>query len=301
MQVKEAIEDYLHYISVVDQKSLTTISSYENDLYIYLDYLRQHDIATMETIHYETIQDFLNEQALLKKISSVNHLITVLHTFHRYITFTYDHIANPSLYVRSSKGIKKLPKYFNITDMECLLNNFGDSDQDIFEHAMLEMLYGCGLRVSELCTLSLNQIHLEQGFIRCIGKGDKERMIPVHPRVKKTLEDYLQFVRKQWEVKRSIFVFINSKGKPLSRQYVHLIIKKNLNLNGLDESLSAHSFRHSFASHLLDGGADLRVVQELLGHSDIATTQIYTHVQTKRLKQAYESFHPHAKKITKPE
>lgn len=301
MLIKEAIEDYIHYIKVVDQKSLMTIASYENDLKIYFEYLQEHHINDMEEITYADIQDFLNEQSLTKKITSINHMITVLHTFHRYISFTYDNIVNPSLYVRGSKGMKKLPKYFNMSDIDTLLNNFTNSDQDIFEHAMLEMLYGCGLRVSELCTLTLNQIHLEQGFIRCIGKGNKERMIPVHPRAKKALEEYLQKVRRNWEVKRNIYVFINKKGAQVSRQYVHVIIKNNLAKNGLDESLSAHSFRHSFASHLLDGGADLRVVQELLGHSDIATTQIYTHVQTKRLKQAYDSFHPHARKVNKHE
>lgn len=296
MFVKEAIDDYMHYIKVVDQKSLTTIASYHNDLNSYLRYLEKHNIQKMEDIVYGDIQEFLNEEAAVKKISSINHIITVLHTFHQYISFTYENIPNPSQYVRSSKGEKKLPKYFNVNDIETLLNSFGDSDQDIFEHAILEVLYGCGLRVSEVCSLTLNQIHLEQGFIRCIGKGDKERMIPIHPRAKKALEEYLEHVRRKWEVKRSIYVFINAKGKAVSRQYVHLMIKRNLERNGLDQSLSAHSFRHSFASHLLDGGADLRVVQELLGHSDIATTQIYTHVQTKRLKQAYTAFHPHAKK-----
>lgn len=296
MHIKDAYEDYLHYIKVVDQKSLTTIASYENDLKIYLEYLNTNHIDNMEDIVYGNIQDFLNEQAFTKKISSINHMITVLHTFHQYISFTYDRIPNPSQYVRSSKGMKKLPKYFNTKDIEILLDSFGNSDQDIFEHAMLEVLYGCGLRVSELCSLTMNQIHLEQGFIRCIGKGNKERMIPIHPRAKAVLEEYIQLVRRQWESKRNIYVFINVKGKPISRQYVHQMIKSNLERNHLDISLSAHSFRHSFASHLLDGGADLRVVQELLGHSDIATTQIYTHVQTKRLKQAYTSFHPHAKK-----
>lgn len=296
MLITEALEDYIHYIKVVDQKSMTTITSYENDLHIYIDYLQKKQIDQMENITYADIQDFLNEQALTKKISSINHMITVLHTFHQYISFTYEHIPDPSQFVRSSKGAKRLPHYFNVHDIEKLLDSFGNSDQDIFEHAMLEILYSCGLRVSELCAIRGNQIHLEQGFLRCIGKGNKERMIPVHPRAKKALEEYLHLVRNKWENKRSPYVFINKRGNVLSRQYVHMVIKRNLQRNHLDESLSAHSFRHSFASHLLDGGADLRVVQELLGHSDITTTQIYTHVQTKRLKQAYNSFHPHAKK-----
>lgn len=306
MDIQEAIQDYIRYIRGVDQKSRATISSYQNDLHTYFQYLSSRAIQDMNDITYQHIQDFLAylsedhyEDGHLvftkRKGASINHMITSLHMFHRYITMTYPSVLDPAIHIRSKRSAKHLPVYFNHEDIETLLNSFGDSDQELFEHAILELLYGCGLRVSECCDLTLNQMHLEQGFLRVIGKGDKERMIPMHERCIKLIRNYVTRVREQWEVKRSPYVFINKKGNALTRQYVHVLIKEKLKENNLNEALSAHSFRHSFASHLLDGGADLRVVQELLGHSDIATTQIYTHVQNKRLQSVYASYHPRAK------
>lgn len=295
MVITEAIEDYVHYIKVVDQKALKSVQAYENDLHIYLDYLTSLEITQMEDITYSILQDFITIQRSQKKSASVNRMIATLHNFHHYITYTYPNIHDASVFLRSSKGGRKLPHYFNQSDIDVLLDSFDHSDIGMYHHAILELLYSCGLRVSEVCSLTLNQIHLEQGFLRVIGKGNKERMIPVHSRAIKALREYLEVVRPTWEKKRQPFVFLNQRGNPLSRQYVHTLIKKKLEELGLDASLSAHSFRHSFATHLLDGGADLRIVQELLGHSDIQTTQIYTHVQNKRLKDAYSNFHPRSK------
>ncbi|MDE6475681.1 MAG: tyrosine-type recombinase/integrase [Erysipelotrichaceae bacterium] len=295
MQITDAMEDYMHYIKVIDQKALTTIRSYEYQLQLYVSYLKAKGIHKMQEITYEDIQTFLKEQGEIKKKASVNHITSLIRNFHRFISYTYDHIPNPSMYIRNTKVPRTLPHYFNMEDMQTLFQSFTDSDIDIFHRAILEVLYGCGLRISELCSLTLHQIHLEQRFIRCIGKGDKERMIPIHKRAVKALEIYLHTLRVKWGQK-SIYVFIDHKGKQVTRQYVHTMIKKRLADLGLNQELSAHSFRHSFASHLLDGGADLRVVQELLGHADIATTQIYTHIQNKRLKLAYEKAHPRVKK-----
>lgn len=295
MQISDALEDYLHYIQVVENKSMATVASYRNDLNEYTAFLKMHDFSMIEDVSYAELQDFLKEQKVRKQTSSVNHMITSLRMFHRYLTMTYPKIADPTLHLRSSKNQKRLPTYFNITDIERLLDSFQDSDMDIFHKALLEVLYGCGLRVSELTHLRLNMTHLEQGFIKVLGKGDKERMVPMHQRSIKALSQYLTLVRPQWIKRRSPFVFINSRGQNVSRQYVHNLIKEKLMELGLNTQLSAHSFRHSFATHLLDGGADLRIVQELLGHSDIATTQIYTHIQNKRLQDAYASFHPRSK------
>lgn len=295
MQIQDAIEDYLHHISVVDQKAIMSIQAYTRDLRMYEAFLSQRKIAAINDITYADLQDFIQEQRQVKKSNSVNRMISTLHNFHHYITFTYPSENDPSLFIHSKKDGRKLPKYFNEHDIIKLLDSFNDDEQGIFEHAMLELLYSCGLRVSELCSLTMNQLHLDQGFLRVIGKGDKERMIPIHQRAVQTVRDYVTHIRLKWQKKRLPNVFINHLGNPVSRQYVHHLIKTKLAELNLDESLSAHSFRHSFATHLLDGGADLRVVQELLGHSDIKTTQIYTHVQNKRLKDAYASFHPRAK------
>lgn len=301
MRIEEAMEDYIHYISVVDQKAVTSIRSYKKDLEIYRDFLNEAGISCMEDITYTILQDFLTLQHQQKKNSTINRMIATLHNFHHYISFTYPAIEDASVHLHSRKSGEKLPRYFNETQIEKLLNSFGSSDMDIFHHAILELLYSCGLRVSEVCHITLNQIHLEQGFLRVIGKGNKERMIPMHKRAILALREYLELVRPKWEKKRLPYVFINRLGHALNREYVHILIKKKLKEQGLDERLSAHSFRHSFATHLLDGGADLRVVQELLGHSDIKTTQIYTHIQNKRLKDAYTKFHPRSVKKTEDE
>ncbi|MEG2170228.1 MAG: tyrosine recombinase [Erysipelotrichaceae bacterium] len=296
MQVKDAIEDYIHYISVVDQKQMTTVHAYQSDLTLYYTFLMDHEISSMDQIDFDLLQDFIQQQQVHKKGSSINRLITTIRTFHQFITFTYPKISDPSIYLHNQRIGRKLPRYLNEHDMQVLLDDFDQSDQDIYEHAILELLYSCGLRVSECCNLKLNQIHLEQGYLKCIGKGDQERMIPINQKAIEIVQQYLNCVRFHWEKKRSPFLFINHLGHPLTRQYVHSLIKVRIKKENLDSHLSAHSFRHSFATHLLDGGADLKIVQELLGHQDISTTQIYTHVQNKRLKEAYIQFHPRADK-----
>ncbi len=294
MLITDAMEDYLHHIQAVDQKAMTSVSAYRHDLSLYAQFLSEHQRMHINDISYADLQDFIDEQRAIKKSNSVNRIISTLHNFHHYLTSVYPALADPSVFLKSKKAGQKLPKYFNAHDIERLLDSFDGSDQQLFEHAMLELLYGCGLRVSELCALTMNQLHIKQGFLRVIGKGDKERMIPIHERAKHVVNDYLELVRPQWQTKRVNQVFINHLGHPITRQYVHTLIKHKLRELGLNEALSAHSFRHSFATHLLDGGADLRVVQELLGHSDIKTTQIYTHIQNQRLKEAYANFHPRA-------
>lgn len=306
MRMQEAIEEYLHYIHSVDQKAKATYDSYKKDLLQYSFYLQEHHINKVEEIHYENIQEFIaylsNDQydKTSEKIhtkwkgASINHMISSLHMFHRYITMTHPKFLDPAMHIRSKKAAKHLPKYFNMQDIKKLLESFDKSNTGIFQQAIFETLYGCGIRVSECTKLLLNQTHLEQGYIRVIGKGDKERMIPMHPICTKALKNYIFNIRDKWCIKRSPYVFINEMGHPMTRQYVHTLIKKKLRELNLPDDLSAHSFRHSFASHLLDNGADLRIVQELLGHSDIATTQIYTHVQNKRLQKMYQQFHPRA-------
>lgn len=303
MKLEEALQDYLHYIQAVDQKALATIHSYKTDLEEYILWLTQHQKKDMEDILPQDIQCFLHEleagddnnPQTMRKRSSVNRMLTSIHMFHRYISMNHPTILDPSIHIRGGKKQQHLPLYFNAADIERLLDSFGEDDLSLYQKAICELLYGCGLRVSEVCELSLHQVHLEQGYLRIIGKGDKERMVPMHERCVRALRIYLLQVRPIWEKRKSNRVFINRRGNVLTRQYVHTLIKQRLQELGLDERLSAHSFRHSFATHLLDGGADLRVVQELLGHSDITTTQIYTHIQNRRLQEAIDRFHPRAK------
>lgn len=294
MEIHESIIDYLHAIRIVEHKSAATVASYANDLSQYEAYLKKQNIKNLHTIDYNVLQDFLSSLST-RNSNSINHVITVLRMYHRYLHITYQ-FHDPTIHLHSKKPSRSLPQYFNMHDIERLLDSFHDDDTDLFHKAMLELLYGCGLRVSELCELCLNQLHLEQGFLRIIGKGDKERFIPMHERSILIVRQYLAYVRPTWEKKRMAQVFLNARGHHVTRQYVHILIKNKLAELNLNSQLSAHSFRHSFATHLLDGGADLRVVQELLGHQDITTTEVYTHIQDKRLKDAYFSYHPRSKR-----
>ncbi|MDF9823916.1 integrase/recombinase XerD [Breznakia sp. PF5-3] len=297
MKIKEGIENYIHYISVIDQKALTTIDNYKNDLLQYEKYLQEQGVNELEAIDYSKIEAFILHESQSKKTNSINRMVVSIRNFHNYITYNYTQIANPALFLKLSKKGKKLPNFMNESDIEMFLGSFDDQDDiGMYHHCIIELMYGCGLRVSEVCDMKLNQLHLQQGFLRCMGKGSKERMVPINDIAKRYLQIYIENVRVKWNKKNLPFVFVNHLGNKLNRQYVHKIIKQKLIDLDLNNKISAHSFRHSFATHLLNGGADLRSVQELLGHSDIATTQIYTHVQTSRLKEAYLQAHPRGKK-----
>ena len=251
-----------------------------------------HDVQSIRECD---INDYLIELREDFTPATVNRRLASIRSFHRFLAQRDPELIDPSRFLRGSKKQAHLPLYLNETEITRILESFNTSDLDVLHKSIIELLYGCGLRVSECCSLRMKQLHLDQKIIRVTGKGNKERMLPLHAEGSTVLRQYVVYVRPQWEKTRSPYVFLNSRGMPLNRQYVHHMIKEKVRELGLNPHYSAHSFRHSFATHLLDGGADLRVVQELLGHSDIQTTQIYTHVQNKRLKQAYDCFHPFAK------
>ena len=229
MKLTDACQDYLHYIQAVDRKADATIASYTNDLHQYMQYMQTCRIEEVEDIDYLQVQDFLEYlrkdrydekgQCIRKKKSpaSINHMITSLHGFHRYLSMTYPKLLNPVQNIRTKKAVQHLPVYFNMQDIERLLDSFKDSDAEIMDKAIVELLYGCGLRVSECCGLILQQVYLEQGFLRVIGKGNKERMVPMHRRCKKALESYLTKVRKQRHAANNL-VFVNAKGQGITRQ-----------------------------------------------------------------------------------
>lgn len=295
MNLVEASQEYIHYITSVDQKSIKTIESYKRELNQYLLYLKENHIERIEDIRYEMILDFIRFKKDQLANSSINHLIVVIRSFHQYCEWNYG-LNDPSALLKNYSSEKKLPIYLSEKEIEKLLTLQNDHPQEIAHVAILEMIYGCGLRVSECCQLQLQQVHLEKKMVKVLGKGNKERMVPMNGQQVRALERYLYQVRPHWCTKKSAYLFLNSKGHVYKREEIHGMIKKRCALLNLNPSISAHSLRHSFATHLLDGGADLRTVQELLGHSDISTTQIYTHIQNKRLKDAYANFHPRNKK-----
>lgn len=300
MNLVEASQEYIRYISSVDQKSINTIKAYERELKLYVKTFNEMNLTALEDIHAEDVLNYLAVREKQVSSHSLNLTITVLRSFHEFCDVTF-HVPNPTKIIKNRKVNRKLPVYLNETEIETLLKPRNDSPYEITMVAILEMIYGCGLRVSECCNMQLSQLHLERKMVKCHGKGDKERLVPMNERQIQAVERYLNEIRPRYAAKRSMTLFVTSGGHPYRREEIHVMLKKRCEELGLDSRISAHSLRHSFATHLLDGGADLRSVQELLGHRDISTTQIYTHIQNKRLKEAYSYFHPRNKKESKDE
>ncbi|CDD49976.1 tyrosine recombinase XerC 1 [Firmicutes bacterium CAG:308] len=289
MDLHEALSDYKLNLSFVENKSKKTIEAYMSDLTHYIDYLNQKNINNVEEITILTVDNYLNSLTKEYSSNSINRVLASVRSFHKFISLNHESIKDPTLYIHTHKHNEHLPIYASVQDLKVLFDSFSNSDIDIYHKTILLTLYSCGLRVSELCSLKRNDVHLSEKILKVTGKGDKERIIPIVDACVQQMELYLNLVRKNWQKKTLSNFFINQYGRVLTRQYVHNLIKKKCEECKLNPNLSAHSFRHSFASHLLDGNADLRIVQELLGHSDIQTTQIYTHIQNKRLVNAYDN------------
>lgn len=289
MDLHEALSDYKLNLSLVENKSKKTIEAYMSDLTHYINYLNQKNINNVEEITILTVDNYLNSLTKEYSSNSINRVLASVRSFHKFISLNHESIKDPTLYIHTHKHNEHLPIHASVQDLKVLFDSFSNSDIDIYHKTILLTLYSCGLRVSELCSLKRNDVHLSEKILKVTGKGDKERIIPIVDACVQQMELYLNLVRKNWQKKTLPNFFINQYGRVLTRQYVHNLIKKKCEECNLNPNLSAHSFRHSFASHLLDGNADLRIVQELLGHSDIQTTQIYTHIQNKRLVNAYDN------------
>lgn len=299
MKCREALNDFKINLMVIENKAQKTIEAYIRDLNCYLSYLETIGIENMEDITILKVDSFFQSYSKSHAPSSCNRMLASIRSFHKYTTLNHPKIQNPVLYFHGFQNQKHLPVYLQIEDVFRLIHSFDASDQGIFHKTIIETLYSCGLRVSELCSLRCNEVHLQEKILKIKGKGGKERMVPIACDCIDQMNLYLSVVRCQWDQKKSPYFFINQLSHPLTRQYVHELIKKKVNELQLNPQISAHSFRHSFATHLLNGNVDLRVVQELLGHSDIQTTQIYTHIQDARLKNVYDSYFPSIEKETK--
>ena len=289
MTVREAIEDYLYAIRVIENKSVNTVSSYENDLKRYEDYLSSFNVTDIEKVNPQIVQEFIGEAMRDLSRSSVVHLLTTLRNFHNHLFLNYN-IASPvgSLSIRKTRD--HLPLFLNESDVEKLLSSFDLNDEkQYFQHLILQLTYVSGLRVSELCSLQIRQVNLTHSQLRIFGKGSKERLVLINEETGAMMKHYFTVIRPLFNRhKNNTLFFINHLGNPLTRQYVFTLIKKKAEELGLNEDISPHTLRHSFATHMLSSGADLRSVQELLGHSDISTTQIYTHIQNEQLRKAYD-------------
>ncbi len=293
----EQIEDYLHYLRVERGLSENTIKSYRQDLVEGCAFFDKH-AGTITKVDQFVILNFL--ESLQKQNKARNTIIREVSTLRRFFQYLVQfHVIkdDPMLKVDSPKKAQTLPDVLTVAEVNKLLS-MPDVHKKlgIRDRAILETLYATGLRVSELVNLKLGDLHLPMNLLQTIGKGDKERIIPISDVAINWLNHYLKTTRVQLLSGKSNteYVFLNAHGRRLTRQAIWQMIKKYVKQAGIKRHVTPHTLRHSFATHLLENGADLRIVQELLGHSDISTTQIYTHVSHKHLTEVYNKFHPRA-------
>jgi len=288
-----AIDQYIDHLTYIERKSKLTQQSYRNDLIQYQHYFEAKGIA-FDDVDTKTLNEMIEVMAVEKSNASILRMISSIKGFHHYLIRIDEHRIDPTLNMISVKKQQKLPKSISFNEVNDLIGLDEGSHMGL-DLALIDLLYSCGLRVSELISLRLNQVFLDDGYLRIIGKGNKERMVPMGKLTVSNLRNYISTARTMWLKSKTELVFINQKGKPVSRQYVYTMLVSKEKALGLEHHISPHKLRHGFATALLNGGADLRVVQELLGHADISTTQIYTHVEENRLRSAYDKIHPKRK------
>ena len=293
------VEEYLMHLKIERGLADNSIESYQRDIKHYTQFLEKEKINDWNEIDRYVIVLFLQRlKESGKSDNSIIRMTSSLRQFHQFMRQEKFTIKDVMQSVDTPKKAETLPKVMSMKEVDKLLET-PDTETEIGlrDRAILEVMYATGLRISELINLKMNELHLTMGFIQTIGKGNKERILPIGGMAIQYLNEYLEDSRPIFEsrsAEESPYVFLNSRGKGLSRQGVWKNIKKTVQLAGIKQNVTPHMIRHSFATHLLENGADLRIVQELLGHSDISTTQIYTHITKARMKDIYKEYHPRA-------
>lgn len=287
---------YLHYLISERRLAENSIEAYSADVTLFLEYLTSKNKRSLNTIDVTIIHEFLENCRTLNNVSHRTNArrISVLKSFFSFLLREQQVKSNPFAVIDLPRSGHSLPKALSQGEIETLLKPpHRATPIAIRDNAMLVLLYSTGLRVSELVSLPLSACNMSAGFIRVIGKGNKERLIPFGQQAKEKIETYVQtsrpFILKN---KRSNYLFVTNRGTCMTRLRFWQIVKKTTLAAGIDKKISPHMLRHSFATHLLSHGADLRAVQMMLGHADISTTQIYTHVDQERLKNIHKKFHP---------
>ena len=294
--LSEQVEDYLRYSQVERGLSNNTITAYRQDLTSFICFLQKENLTSWPTQAVD-IDAFLAEQRDQKKAtSSISRLITSLRKFYQWLVRQNIQKLNPMLEIDSPKKHRTLPVALTVNEVNNLLEQPDTKKKlGLRDRALLETLYATGIRVSELINLKFTDLHEELKLVKVFGKGSKERLIPISEVALSWIDSYKEKVRDPLILKigkNTDFVFLNSRGSSLTRQAVWQIIKHYCKMAGIQKNVTPHTLRHTFATHLLENGADLRVVQEILGHSDISTTQIYTNLSQKHILQVYEKTHP---------
>lgn len=292
---EKELQEYIYYIRLEKKLSDNTVEAYIRDLKQMAEYL-EHEFSIRpqqaEERHIEAFLAHLYDKGVKKTTQA--RILSGIKSFYYYLLIN-DRIENlPTEFIDPPKTGRKLPDILSVAEIESIIHTF-DSDTrfGIRNKAMVETLYSCGLRVSELITLRLSDLFFNDGFIRVIGKGDKQRLVPISETARHRIEEYLlQRQTMQTDARDADIVFLNNKGRGLTRVMIFHIIKKAALAAGITKTISPHTFRHSFATHLLEGGASIRQVQEMLGHESILTTEIYTHLDSGKLRENVDLHHP---------
>jgi integrase/recombinase XerD len=291
------IRGYQNYLQIEKSLSKNTVDGYCRDIKKLNNFFNGNDDKKkIDEVNYQDFQNYLSYLNDLKiNARSQSRIISSMRSFFKFLILEKIIKENPTELLENPKTGKKLPEFLTIEEIELLVNQIDRSKKEGERNlAIIEVLYGCGLRVTELIELKISEIYWEEGFIRIIGKGNKERLVPLGKIASKHLKIYLNEIRVHQKVK-DLFVdhvFINKDGSKISRVMIFKIVKKLTEKAGIQKNISPHSLRHSFATHLVEGGADLRSVQEMLGHQSITTTEVYTHLDKNYLKQAILDHHP---------
>lgn len=294
------IKGFKSYLQLEKSLSANTIEAYLRDIEKFVKYLEGEKLnLNPEQITYNHFEGFIRA---INELGFDSHsqarIISGIRAFYRYLLMEDVIAENPADLLTAPKLSRKLPDTLSVEEINALLGSIDMSTPEgVRNRAMLEVLYGCGLRVTELTTLKISNLFLDVDFIRVIGKGDKERLVPIGSQAIKYIKMYKDEVRVHVPVQKGEedFLFLNRRGKGLKRMYVFLVIKECAAKIGLQKTISPHTFRHSFATHLIEGGADLRAVQEMLGHASITTTEIYTHLDRDYLRSTIMQYHPRYK------
>ena len=295
--MKEYVERFLNYIYQKNSQSKDTYDSYKRDLVQLMDYLTSQGITSFQDADRLVFLNFISSIQLEKqaKPSTIARKLSTYRSFYRYLNEYIGFDVNPLESISVPNKKRKIPDFLFINEIEYFLDSYQSEDPvGLRDQTMFTLLYACGLRVSELCTLQWNQIDLNSRIVRVLGKGKKERLVPFFSGFEKQLKKYKL---RYWEkYAKSDFVFVNQRGKGFTSRGIQYLMQKHADEIGMHMKLHPHMFRHSFATHLLDHGADIRLVQELLGHESLSTTQIYTHVSMQKIKNEYQKAHPLARK-----
>ena len=294
MSWRKLINDFKFYLQIERGLSKNTVMSYSHDISSFVDFIENSNIKeSPQNCSKETLQQFIFTQSKLIGSNSQARRVSALKSFFNFLIFeNYCH-NSPADLIEAPKIGRKLPQILNTNEIEKILDGIElNKSQGQRNRAIIETLYGSGLRVSELVEITLSNIFIKENIIRVNGKGGKQRLIPLGSYSKKFIQIYIDEIRPFEKIKDEDILFLNRNGKKMSRAMIFTIIRNAAKKVGIKKKISPHTFRHSFATHLLENGADLRTIQLLLGHESIITTEIYTHLDNKHLKKVMEEFHP---------